>query len=154
MTKTAKGTDMVTHDEDPLLTMSEVARRIGRSPSTIQRWVRDGLLKPVRDPSGLSRIRQSTVDAFYSATALAEVAAEKEERGRKANEAMRKQREKLEMENLERQEALEAELRLLEGGNKGTMSREDVQTRRMKQYEETRNGQTVISRDGTGSSPG
>ncbi len=50
-----------THQEDPLLTMSEVARRIGKHPSTIRRWVDDGLLTAVRLPSGLPAVRESQI---------------------------------------------------------------------------------------------
>lgn len=34
-----------THKEDPILSMSEVARRIGKSAQTVKRWCDDGLIK-------------------------------------------------------------------------------------------------------------
>ena len=59
-----------THDADPFLSMSEVARQLGKHPSTIGRWVQDGLLKAVRQPSGIPAIRRSEVNAFLGSSAL------------------------------------------------------------------------------------
>jgi excisionase family DNA binding protein len=69
-TKTA---DFTPHAEDPMLTFSQAGELIGRSRTTIRRWVEDGLLRSFRDPSGLSRIRQSELERFYSGTALADI---------------------------------------------------------------------------------
>lgn len=62
---------IVSHEEDPMLTYSQSAELIGRSSRSIARWVNDGLLRAVRDPSGLHRIRRSELAKFYSGTALA-----------------------------------------------------------------------------------
>lgn len=68
---TEQNTGIVSHNDDPLLSFSECGLLIGRTHTTIRRWVNDGLLKPVRDPSGLSRIRKSELEKFYGGTALA-----------------------------------------------------------------------------------
>jgi excisionase family DNA binding protein len=59
-----------THEVDPLLNLSEVARQIGKSPQTIARWVQDGLLSAVRLPSGLMAVRKSQVNQFLGSSAL------------------------------------------------------------------------------------
>lgn len=59
-----------THEDDPFLTLSEVARRIGKHRSTISRWVRDGLLEASRMPSGLPSVRQSDINRLLSNSAL------------------------------------------------------------------------------------
>lgn len=64
---------IVSHHEDPMLAFSEAGLLVGRTRETIRRWVNDGLLKAIRDPSGLRRIRKSELIRFYGATALAEV---------------------------------------------------------------------------------
>lgn len=58
------------HEEDPLLTLSEVGRQLGKSPQTVGRWCQEKLLEFVRLPSGLIAIRQSVVDKFLGGTAL------------------------------------------------------------------------------------
>jgi predicted site-specific integrase-resolvase len=60
----------LTHAEDPLLNLSEVARQVGKSPQTIGRWVQDGLLKAIRLPSGLMAVRKSEINAFLGDSAL------------------------------------------------------------------------------------
>lgn len=59
-----------THEDDPFLTLSAVARELGKSPTTISRWVQDGLLEAVRQPSGLFAIRKSVVNRFLGGSAL------------------------------------------------------------------------------------
>ena len=61
---------VATHEDDPILTMSEVARRVGKSPQTVARWIHDGLLRAIRHPSGLPGIRQSEVNKFLGGSAL------------------------------------------------------------------------------------
>jgi predicted DNA-binding transcriptional regulator AlpA len=51
-----------THKEDPLLNLSEAARRIGKAQPTIRRWITEGLLKAHRLPSGLFAVRESAVN--------------------------------------------------------------------------------------------
>jgi len=65
-----QGNNPPTHDEDPLLTISEVARQIGKHPSTISRWVSDGLLQAIRMPSGLPAVRKSDLNAFLGSSAI------------------------------------------------------------------------------------
>ena len=60
------------HAEDPLMNLSEVARFCNKDPSTISRWVRDGLLRCVWSPSGLPAVRRSEVVKFYGGSALAD----------------------------------------------------------------------------------
>ena len=52
---------MADRDEDPLLPVSEVAKRFSVSDQTIYRWIDDGLL-PVVKVRRLLRIRTSDVD--------------------------------------------------------------------------------------------
>lgn len=59
-----------THEEDPLMNLSEVARALGKTPPTIFRWVTDGLLVAVRQPSGLWAVRRSEVNRFLGGSAL------------------------------------------------------------------------------------
>lgn len=62
----------LTHRQDNLLTLKEVAAQIGVAEVTIGRWVRQHgtrRLKSVRMPSGLRKVRQSTVDKILQATA-------------------------------------------------------------------------------------
>ena len=59
--------DFVSHADDALLSYSEAGELIGRSATTIKRWVADKLLTPTIDPSGRRRIRISQLKAFYSA---------------------------------------------------------------------------------------
>lgn len=68
----ATAESFVSHEDDPMITFSEAGALIGRSHTTIRNWVRDGLLRAFRDPSGLRRIRRSELTRFYSGTALAE----------------------------------------------------------------------------------
>lgn len=62
--------ELPTHAEDPFLTLSAVARELGKSQTTIHRWVQDGLLEAVRQPSGLFAIRKSVVNRFLGGSAL------------------------------------------------------------------------------------
>lgn len=55
---------------DSLLNFSEIARMINKHPSTILRWVTDGLLKSVRLPSGLRGVWRSEINSFLGGTAL------------------------------------------------------------------------------------
>lgn len=61
----------VSHAEDPMLTYTEAGELIGKSRTTLRRWVEEGLLRSFRDPNGLSRIRRSELTRFYSGTAMA-----------------------------------------------------------------------------------
>lgn len=59
-----------THVEDPLLGFSEVARHLGKSHTTIARWVQDGLLTAVRQPGGRWAVRKSEINKFLGGSAL------------------------------------------------------------------------------------
>lgn len=59
-----------THEDDPILTVTDVARQLGKSHTTISRWVNDGLLVAIRQPSGLWGIRRSEVNKFLGGSAL------------------------------------------------------------------------------------
>lgn len=62
--------DPPTHEDDPLMTQSEVARALGKSPQTIGRWIADGLLAFTKLPSGLPVVRRSEVNKFLGGSAL------------------------------------------------------------------------------------
>lgn len=55
-----------THEEDPLLSFNEVGRRLGRHPTTVAGWVKDGLLEATREPGGLRRVRTSEVNKILA----------------------------------------------------------------------------------------
>ena len=57
------------NDEDPYMSLSEVARHVGKHPTTIMRWVADGLLEVVR-VGPLPKIRRSTLAKFLGGSAL------------------------------------------------------------------------------------
>ena len=63
-------TDPPTHEEDPILTLTEVARQLNKHPTTIKQWVIDGLLQAVQMPSGLYAVRKSEVNKFLGGSAL------------------------------------------------------------------------------------
>lgn len=67
----ARKTNFVPHREDPLLSASEAGRLIGRTHTTIRRWIADGLIVAVRDERGLNRIRKSELIRFTGVTAFA-----------------------------------------------------------------------------------
>ena len=60
----------LTSEEDELLSPSEVGRRLGKHPSTILRWIEDGLLQAIRLPSGLWVVRASQVNQILSGSAI------------------------------------------------------------------------------------
>lgn len=59
-----------THEQDPLLSPSEVARALGKHPNTIYQWIRDGLLDAIRHPSGRVVVRRSVVNKLLTNSAL------------------------------------------------------------------------------------
>lgn len=60
-----------THEDDPILNMSEVARQLGKHPSTIKVWIQTGLLDAIRMPSNLYGVRKSQVNRVLAGSALA-----------------------------------------------------------------------------------
>lgn len=56
-----------TAEDDPILTPEEVGRRLGKSGTTIRRWINDGLLDYVQNPKGLPGVRQSDVNRYLAA---------------------------------------------------------------------------------------
>lgn len=54
----------VSSEDDPILTMTECARRFGKTQQTVGRWIQEGLLECVKMPSGLRGVRQSAVNRF------------------------------------------------------------------------------------------
>lgn len=54
--------------EDPLLSIADVARRLGFHWQTIKSWVESGGLPHIVLPNGLVRIRQSVVDDILRGT--------------------------------------------------------------------------------------
>ena len=53
------------NEYDPIITLAEAARQIGKHPSTVTRWNQQGLFASVKLPSGLPGIRQSIWDAAF-----------------------------------------------------------------------------------------
>lgn len=60
----------LTHQEDELLTPSEVGRRLGKTHTTIMRWIEDGLLEAIELPSGLRAVRASQVNAILNGSQI------------------------------------------------------------------------------------
>lgn len=58
------------HETDPLISLSEFARRINKHQSTVWRWARDGLFTTSRSPSGLQSVRTSVANTFLRGTAI------------------------------------------------------------------------------------
>ena len=53
---------MMPNGRDKLLTLKQVAARFQVSPSAVSYWVRRGMIRFVRMPSGLPKIRESVVE--------------------------------------------------------------------------------------------
>ena len=71
MTKSkAAKLDPLTHEEDPILSCSEVGRQIGKHRTTVWRWVQCGLIKGFPMPNHDIGIRKSEVNKILSASAL------------------------------------------------------------------------------------
>lgn len=51
---------------DPVMSLAEVARRIGKSTQTISRWAKEGLLPIIRLPSGLPGVPQSSFERVFT----------------------------------------------------------------------------------------
>ena len=66
-----------THMEDPILSLSEAARMMGKSSGTVGRWIHDGLLECIRMPSGLRGVRRSEVNKFLGVVYFARIDGEK-----------------------------------------------------------------------------
>lgn len=59
-----------THREDPLRSLGEVARQLGKHRNTIMQWARDGLFEVVPQPGGRLEVRQSVINRFLVGTTL------------------------------------------------------------------------------------
>lgn len=59
-----------THEDDPFMSPSEVAKALGKHPNTVYNWIRDGLLKAIRLPTGRLVVRRSEVNKLLSGSAL------------------------------------------------------------------------------------
>lgn len=57
-----------THREDPLRSINEVARQLGRHHSTVMQWAVDGLFEVVPQPAGRFCVRQSVINKFLKGT--------------------------------------------------------------------------------------
>lgn len=57
------------HDQDDLLTPSQIAAEWHVSTRTVQRYIAKGLIKATRLPSGYARIRRSDAEAALSRAA-------------------------------------------------------------------------------------
>ncbi len=63
---------IVPHSEDPLLSCAECGLLVGKTRKTVLRWIEEGLLRTVADPSGRRRVRKSELARWYGATALSD----------------------------------------------------------------------------------
>lgn len=70
MTRRNNGDKPPTHKEDPILTPTEVGRRIGKAPNTIFGWIKDGLLEAIPQPGGRWGVRESTVNRLLAGSNL------------------------------------------------------------------------------------
>jgi hypothetical protein len=70
-TPAPRKTEFVPHRDDPLLSMSEAGRLIGKSRTTIARLMDDEMLCSVKDARGLRRVRKSELIRFFGVTAFA-----------------------------------------------------------------------------------
>lgn len=59
---------LTTHDKDPFLNITVVAKALGRHQTTVGRWVADGAIKSVLMPNGLRKIRRSVLVAWLEQT--------------------------------------------------------------------------------------
>lgn len=57
------------HNQDELLTPSQIATEWHVSTRTIQRYIANGLIKATRLPSGYARVRRSDAEAALTRTA-------------------------------------------------------------------------------------
>ena len=57
------------HDQDELLTPSQIAAEWHVSVRTIQRYIANGQIKALRLPSGFARVRRSDAEAALTRTA-------------------------------------------------------------------------------------
>ena len=62
MTKTKRPPVPPTHEDDPILTLTEVAERLGKHRRTAGRWITEKMLPGVRMPSGIIGVRESHVN--------------------------------------------------------------------------------------------
>ncbi|MGH9931694.1 MAG: hypothetical protein ACREA9_21030 [Pyrinomonadaceae bacterium] len=56
--------------DDPIITMATAGRALNKHPSTIARWIKDGLLNAIRMPSGIFGLRRSELNKFLGGTSL------------------------------------------------------------------------------------
>ena len=55
------------HEEDPLMSLTQVAEFVGKTRTTINRWVQDGLFGEPVVMNGIPYIRESVLMAFLGA---------------------------------------------------------------------------------------
>lgn len=65
-----KNSNPPTHEEDPFMSPSEVAKALGKHQNTVYNWIRDGLLNAIRHPTGRIVVRRSEVNKLLSGSAL------------------------------------------------------------------------------------
>lgn len=56
--------DPPTHEEDPILSLTEAAEWAGVATSTMWKWVWSGALESVLLPNGMRKVRKSQVEAI------------------------------------------------------------------------------------------
>jgi excisionase family DNA binding protein len=68
--KKSKVEPLPSHEEDPLIGVTEVARQIGKHHQTVINWAQDGLIEAVRMPGGRWGFRQSVVNKLLEGSCL------------------------------------------------------------------------------------
>jgi excisionase family DNA binding protein len=61
-----------TNADDPILNLSTVADALGKSPTTIGRWIEEGVIPHIRMPNGLAKVRRSQLVDWLGTTAIGE----------------------------------------------------------------------------------
>lgn len=60
--------DMQTHADDPILNQATVAAALGVAKSTVHGWLHTGVLRAVRNPKGILKVRKSDVKNFLKSS--------------------------------------------------------------------------------------
>lgn len=58
------------NEEEVPIGVCEVARQLGKSPQTITRWIKDGLLEAIRLPSGMWGVKRKTLNSILRLTPI------------------------------------------------------------------------------------
>jgi excisionase family DNA binding protein len=59
-----------THQEDPIISVNEAARRVGKHHNTVQNWIRSGLLRAVRTQDRILGVRESALNKLLESSEM------------------------------------------------------------------------------------